>query len=255
MANFLDYDFERPWWGHPIVNGIGGGVASGGGSYAVTENPQISGIVGLIGSIVTGGATYVATKGKVFDKSGKGNTGVLKNGAHIENGMLVTDGFDDYVESTTLGDFGSRMKSFKITAVLRWTEDKPMSVMGSHQPEGKPRQQYLYFDVNRTAGSAPSVGDVAFNVRVYNNMLEVGTSGLNLNDGELHKIECVVRDSSENDASLLVDGEDRTEFARRRGPEAFVNFARPFYVGVSQKGNRPQRGFFKGAMDLLKIEA
>jgi len=63
MAKVLDLDFERPWWGNPIVNGIGGGVASGGGSYAVTEDPQISGIVGVVGSVITGGLTYAATRG------------------------------------------------------------------------------------------------------------------------------------------------------------------------------------------------
>jgi len=98
MPEALYYDFERPWWGNPIVNGIGGGVASGGGGYVATGDPQTSGIVGVIGSIVTGGATYALTKGKVFDKSGNGNTGVLKNGAHIEDGKLVMRGGEEVVE-------------------------------------------------------------------------------------------------------------------------------------------------------------
>lgn len=63
----------------------------------MTQNPQTTGIVGLIGSVVTGGATWVATKDRVFDKSGYGNGGAMKNDAHIGDGQLVLDGVDDYV--------------------------------------------------------------------------------------------------------------------------------------------------------------
>jgi len=41
--------------------------------------------------------THFATRGKVFDKSGQGKTGYLKNGAHVDNGRLVLDGVDNYV--------------------------------------------------------------------------------------------------------------------------------------------------------------
>lgn len=98
MAKILEYDFERPWWLNPVVNGIGGGMASGGGGYIATGDPQTSGIVAVIGSIVTGGVTYALTRDRVFDKSGYGNTGFARNGAHIRDGRLVLPGKDEYVE-------------------------------------------------------------------------------------------------------------------------------------------------------------
>jgi len=97
MPKVLDYDFERPWWSNPVVTGIAGGVAFGGGSYVATRNPETSGIIGLVGSIVSGGATYVLTRDKVFDASEFGNDGILRNGAHIKEGELSLDGEDDYV--------------------------------------------------------------------------------------------------------------------------------------------------------------
>jgi len=107
MPKVLDYDFERPWWSNPVVSGIGGGVASGGGGYAVTRDPQTSGIVGLIGSIVTGGATYALTHDKVFDKSPSGIDGVIRGPKFVDD-VLRFDGMDDELES---GDFPESLAS------------------------------------------------------------------------------------------------------------------------------------------------
>lgn len=62
------------------------------GSYAVTGDPQTSGIIGIIGSIVTGGATYALTEGKVFDKSGYGNGGTMHGDVSVRDGTLVLNG-------------------------------------------------------------------------------------------------------------------------------------------------------------------
>jgi len=107
MAKVLDYDFVRPWWSNPVVNGIGGGVASGGGGYAVTRDPQTSGIVGVIGSIVTGGVTYALTHNKVFDKSPSGIDGTIKGAEFVDN-VLRFDGKGDRLRS---GDFPEDLAS------------------------------------------------------------------------------------------------------------------------------------------------
>jgi len=100
MAKVLDYDFERPWYATPLGNAeiaVPVGIASGGGTYVATEDPSTSSIVGVIASIVSGGASYALTHNRVFDKSGQGKDGFLKEGAHIEDTELILDGRDDYV--------------------------------------------------------------------------------------------------------------------------------------------------------------
>jgi len=97
MAEVLKYDFERTVW--PLVGGGGGGISAGGATYAVTENPIYSLIAGGAGAVAgyLGGKTY--EDDKVFDKSEYGNTGMMKNGAYIRNGVLFLDGVDDVVEA------------------------------------------------------------------------------------------------------------------------------------------------------------
>lgn len=117
MTKVLHYDFRPPWWGHPVANGIAGGVASGGGAYATTEDLLTSGIAGVIGSIVAGGGTHAATRGKVFDKSGHGRTGFPKNDAHVEDGSLVLDGEDDYLRSERGFELA---ESYLISVAIKW---------------------------------------------------------------------------------------------------------------------------------------
>jgi len=97
MAKVLDYDFERPWWGNPVVNAIIGGVSVGGVAYATGMKDGELIVTATAPAIGTGGITHLTTKDKVFDKSGQGNDGVMKNDAHIENGNLVLDGVGDQV--------------------------------------------------------------------------------------------------------------------------------------------------------------
>jgi len=231
MAKVLDYDFEySPWWSNPVVNGIGGGVASGGGGYAVTGDPQTSGIIGLIGSVITGGVTYVTTKDKVFDKSGHGNNGIMKNGAHIENGKLVLDGEDDYVLAE-----GADLGRGSITLLTR--------IMPERADNGGIRisSERTGAQVNILARSDPQ----RWHTRIWNDEEEYKT--VTKRDMELdswHTIRTVF-DADTGTLELYVDG----EIAGSATISGTFDFSRSsVYVGW----NRPYQ-HHKGRIDSLLV--
>jgi len=109
MTKIMEYDFKGDGTAVVAVATGGSGVGAGGATYAVTEDPLISTIVGGVSAFVGNRVSEWWRANRVFDKVG-GNDGELRNGAHTENSRLMLDGTDDFVKLSVEDYLGNLSK-------------------------------------------------------------------------------------------------------------------------------------------------
>jgi len=220
MAKVLDYDFERSIWSKvlPIVGGTGSGV---GGYYLSEGNPIIALISGGAGAVAGYGGAIAYEDGKVFDKSGYGNTGYLRNGAHVEDGVLVLDGDDDYV----LVPDDPSLDVGKITVSLDFTR-RTVADEGITTLIGKFQDGNNYWVVWLRRADHENA-EISFTTEVDGERSSVGT-GRRITPGR-YAVDCEF-DGSE--LAMYLSGEEVD-----RSPGKLATYEADVYIG-SQRGGR-----------------
>jgi len=229
MAQILKYDFERPWWSNPIVNAIIGGVSVGGVSYAAGLRDTELATAVAVPAVGGGGVTQLLTGDKVFDKSGGDNTGFMRNGAHVENGALVMDGEDDFVEAPHVALDGT---SFSIDTVITLEELTACFVSQRDQAE---KDRWLHGIVK---------GNGAIRFGFFDDDLD--TAPETVSTGERTRITFTY-DADDNERKIAVNGKVLTS---DKPQNSYRGRAGKTWIGMFS----PERGrFLKGRMESFSI--
>jgi len=196
MEKVLDYDFERSIWSKVLP--VAGGAGSGAGGYYLSEgNPIVALISGGAGAVAgyVGGRAY--ENGKVFDRSEYGNGGMLRNGAEVEDGVLVLDGEDDYVEvidETSLGL--DTTTEFRITARVKSSEISGDEMVILHN--GRDILRFVIWDGDTVS--------IVYYSASADDWKAAGVDTVKIDDGLEHEVSWSVK---EGKLTAIVDGENQ----------------------------------------------
>ena len=235
----------------------------------------------IVGFIVSATADTIVTDGlvsywtfdrthisgrKVLDVWGNNDASIVGNPARVNGKVgnaLRFDGIDDYVNLSTLGDFGTQVGASTFEAWVKTSmNDRWSIVFKIHQGSCDACWELV---INATL-SVPLYkfrenGIVSHLCYKHDNSCSMTGSGrtLRISDGKWHHLVMTIElfemigDRHRRRIQIYKDGEvSTTVFWNKSRPHKFLSFSEPVYLGAGNIRGKAE-GFFKGHIDEVRI--
>lgn len=148
--------------------------------------------------------------------------------------MAVTfDGTDDYLVTTTLGNFGGAMDGgFSLSVWYKSSSTAAQGILGTANSGGG--NTIILVRINQTVDAANTADFIRFYVR-SENAVQVTNAHIaaSTHDGAWHHLVIVANFPADGDVEFYVDGvQVAPVFWNTASPAAAANFNQPLYVGA-----------------------
>lgn len=160
----------------------------------------------------------------------------------------------DYVELTTLGDFGSAvLQSCAFAFSIQTTEMANMSVMGTRNSGSGDESNWAIVRVNQDESNTNDLGKVNVTIREgggSENRVQLATANdVGINDGNPHRVVINVNDTGQSDVEIAIDGSTvPVAFANQGDPTNLLDFDEPFITHATNNQGSIEN-FFNGTLD------
>lgn len=164
-----------------------------------------------------------------------------ESGTYIGSNALSSDGQDDYVNTSSLGSFGSSLGSgWAIAFTFESTSMDAEFILGRNNGGGQTRM------VVHSGSWSSSQGSLGLTLQDDNGNTDVATTNSTFNDGSKHRLVINVPDSSASNFEFYVDNSSKaTTVQSSEGASSFSDFSGPVYIHVENDSgslNNPHKG-------------
>ncbi|MFC1774847.1 LamG-like jellyroll fold domain-containing protein [Nanoarchaeota archaeon] len=212
-------------------------------------------------------SNYGESNTHVYDFSGIGNNGTVIGGnVTAANGILDRkmqfDGSSDYVNTGTMGSFGSTIASSTVSVWMKSTDTSGQSAIFKviDDPNNNPGIEDVVYAIepNRRINSGCSISNVGGSTLFYIRGEDGDALGAyittDIYDGEWHHIAWRLIDATANSMEIYVDGVTQS-FAESctAGPSGFDNWVDDLFVGAQNNRGNSVDLYFDGDLDEVAI--